>query len=98
MVATKKAEKQAVKEQQEYEQKIDNMRTLYANDGYNFITVDGQLVTWEEYEQLKIQEEAAAESERKKKIAAGSLLALGATVAVMAAAGNNKKTKKHGKK
>lgn len=98
VVATKKAEKQAAKEQQEYEQKLDNMRTLYANDGYNFITVDGQLVTWEEYEQLKIQEEAAAESERKKKIAAGGLLALGATVAVMAAAGNNKKTKKHGKK
>lgn len=98
VVATKKAEKQAAKEQQEYEQKLDKMRTLYANDGYNFITVDGQLATWEEYEQLKIQEEAAAESERKKKIAAGSLLALGATVAVIAAAGNNKKTKKHGKK
>lgn len=94
VVATKKAEKQAAKEQQEYEKKLDDMRKVYANDGYNFITIDGQMVTWEEYEKMKMQQETTVAQDKKKKVAAVGLLALGATIALMSATGNKKQTKK----
>lgn len=94
VVATKKAEKQAEKEQQEYEKKLDDMRKVYANDGYNFITIDGQMVTWEEYEKMKMQQETTDAQDKKKKVAAVGLVALGATIALMSATGNKKQTKK----
>lgn len=94
VVATKKAEKQAEKEQQEYEKKLDDMRKVYANDGYNFITIDGQMVTWEEYEKMKMQQETTDAQDKKKKVAAVGLVALGATIALMSATGNKKTNKK----
>jgi hypothetical protein len=94
VVATKKAEKQAEKEQQEYEKKLDDMRKVYANDGYNFITIDGQMVTWEDYEKMKMQQETTDAQDKKKKVAAVGLVALGATIALMSATGNKKQTKK----